>query len=43
VTLPNGTVVPPIDQPPFLSPAEARAEVRAHGGGTAHTEYRKAG
>jgi hypothetical protein len=43
VTLPNGTVVPPIDAAPFLSAAEARAEIRAHGGGTAYTEYSKAG
>lgn len=34
VTLPNGTVVPPEDQPPFFSHPEARAEVRAAGGGT---------
>ncbi len=41
VTLPNGQVVPPLGAAPFLSPAEARAEIRANGGGTAHTEYAK--
>lgn len=41
VTLPDGSVSPPADQPPFLSQAEARAEVRAWGGGTVRTESRK--
>lgn len=37
VTQPNGTVVPPEDQAPFFSLAEARAEVRTSGGGTVRT------
>jgi hypothetical protein len=41
VTLPDGTVVPPLDMPPFLSPIEAKAEVRAAGGGTVRTEAHK--
>lgn len=41
VTLPDGTVVPPADSPPFLSQIEARAEVRAAGGGTVRTEAHK--
>ena len=41
VTLPNGSVVPPADKPPFLSQIEAKAEVRAAGGGTVRTEARK--
>lgn len=41
VTLPNGGgVVPPVDKPPFFSPAEARSEVRAQGGGTVNVEYK---
>lgn len=35
VTLPDGTQVPPADQPPFFSVVEARAEIRRAGGGTA--------
>ena len=41
VTLADGTVVPRADLPPFLSQAEARAEVRMAGGGTVRTESRK--
>ena len=41
VTLPDGSVSPPADQAPFLSAAEAKAEVRAWGGGTVRTETRK--
>lgn len=41
VTLPDGTVVPPTNMPPFLSQIEAKAEVRAAGGGTVRTETRK--
>lgn len=41
VTLADGTVVPRVDLPPFLSQAEARAEVRMAGGGTVRTESRK--
>ena len=41
VTLPDGTVVPRTDLPPFLSQAEAKAEVRMAGGGTVRTESRK--
>lgn len=35
VTLPNGAVIPPVDEAPFFSMIEARAEVRRNGGGTA--------
>lgn len=41
VTLPDGTVVPPVDKPPFLSQVEAKAEIRAAGGGTVRTEANK--
>ena len=41
VTRPDGTVVPPVDQPPFLSQIEAKAEVRMAGGGTVRTESKK--
>lgn len=37
VILPDGTVYPPEDQPPLFSLPEARAEVRAAGGGTVRT------
>lgn len=37
VTRPDGTVVPPEGEPAFMSLAEARAEVRSSGGGTART------
>lgn len=40
VTRPDGTVVPPEGAAPFFSLAEARAEVRAAGGGTVRTETR---
>jgi hypothetical protein len=42
VTAPNGDVIPPPPNAPFFSTAEARAEVRAQGGGTVNTEYRQA-
>lgn len=41
VTRPDGTVVPPEPDPPFFSLAEAKAEIRASGGGTAYTVTRK--
>ena len=42
VMLPDGvTVIPAEPQAPFMSPAEARAEVRKQGGGTAFTVYRQ--
>lgn len=41
ITRPDGTVVPAEDQAPFMSLAEARAEVRASGGGTVRTVTRK--
>lgn len=41
VTLPDGRVVPPVGNPPFLSQIEAKAEVRAAGGGTVRTEANK--
>jgi hypothetical protein len=41
VTLPDGSVVPPVGMPPFLSQAEAKAEVRTAGGGTVRTEANK--
>ena len=41
VTLPDGRVMPPVGNPPFLSQAEAKAEVRAAGGGTVRTEANK--
>lgn len=41
ITRPDGTVVPPETQAPFMSQAEARAEIRASGGGTARTVTRR--
>jgi hypothetical protein len=38
VTLPDGTVLPPPGVAPYFSEAEARAEVRAAGGGTITAE-----
>lgn len=40
VYMPDGAVIPPLGQSPFFSVPEARAEVRAQGGGSVHTEYR---
>lgn len=40
VIRPDGTLVPPETQSPFLSAPEARAEVRASGGGTVRTVTR---
>ena len=39
VTLPDGSVLPPEGESPYLSPAEARAAIRKHGGGTAWVDY----
>lgn len=36
VVLPDGVKVPPDGDPPFLSVAEAKVEVRQAGGGTIH-------
>lgn len=41
VIRPDGTVVPPVGQPPFFSTVEARAEQRAAGGGTIERVDRK--
>lgn len=40
VIRPDGTLVPPETQAPFFSAPEARAEVRASGGGTVRTVKR---
>ncbi|WP_079618441.1 DUF7196 family protein [Mycobacteroides abscessus] len=40
VIRPDGTLVPPETQSPFLSAPEARAEVRASGGGTVRSVTR---
>lgn len=42
VTRPDGTVIPPEESAPFFALAEARAEVRASGGGTVRTVTRPA-
>ena len=41
VTAPDGTIIPAEGRAPFFSQAEARAEIRRLGGGTARAEYRK--
>ena len=41
VTLPDGSTVPPVGRPPFMSPADARSEIRTRGGGSAYVVYKK--
>lgn len=39
VTLPDTSVIPPVNKAPFMSAAEARAAIRANNGGSAFTVY----
>ena len=43
VTRPDGTVVPPANEPPFFSVIDARAEVLMTGGGTIKSVKRSSG
>lgn len=41
VVRPDGTTVPPVGRPPFMTPADARSEIRGSGGGSAYVVYKQ--